>query len=239
VESDAYCREIEAHLCRVNAGHLVRVVGPAFEMVAGWASQGIPLKVVVRGIDRTVERRAGKAAGRRPLRVEFCEADVLDAFDEWRRAVGVGTAGAGAAVAGETAADDAHDHRQGSLRAHLDRVAVRLTACLSSGTLPPGLERAVEGLLDELSPARDASRTLRGEARTALIARLRGLDDRLIESARREAPPDLIAVLAGEAEQELAAFRGRMAAPDHARAIEAATLNLLRARFHLPLVTYE
>jgi len=98
VDVDAYCREIEAHLCRRNAGHLVRVTGPAFEMVAGWAAKGIPLKVALGGIDRAVERRDAKGPGRRPLRVEFCEPDVLDGFDAWRRAVGVGTAGGGGAV---------------------------------------------------------------------------------------------------------------------------------------------
>ena len=34
-----YCREIEAYLCRKNDGHLVRIVGPAFEQVCGWAAQ--------------------------------------------------------------------------------------------------------------------------------------------------------------------------------------------------------
>jgi hypothetical protein len=36
-----------------------------------------------------VDRFAAKGPRRRPVRVEFCDADVLDVFDEWRRAVGV------------------------------------------------------------------------------------------------------------------------------------------------------
>ena len=32
-ESD-YCREIEAYLCRKNDGHLIRVVGPSFDLVS-------------------------------------------------------------------------------------------------------------------------------------------------------------------------------------------------------------
>jgi hypothetical protein len=96
MESDSYCRDVEAHLCRRNGGHLVRLVGPSFETVVAWAAKGIPLKVAMTGIDRYVERAAAKGPRRRPIRVEFCEADVLDAFDEWRRAVGVGTAGQGA-----------------------------------------------------------------------------------------------------------------------------------------------
>ena len=43
----------------------------------------------MRGIDRYFERYYAKGPRRRPVRVEFCEADVLDVFDEWRRAVGV------------------------------------------------------------------------------------------------------------------------------------------------------
>ena len=43
----------------------------------------------MRGIDRYFERYYAKGPRRRPVRVEFCEADVLDVFDEWRRALGI------------------------------------------------------------------------------------------------------------------------------------------------------
>ena len=35
-----YCREIETYLCRKNDGHLIRVAGPSFELVSGWADAG-------------------------------------------------------------------------------------------------------------------------------------------------------------------------------------------------------
>ena len=44
-DAGAYCRAIEAHLCRKNDGHLIRISGPAFDLVRGWAEQGIPLRV--------------------------------------------------------------------------------------------------------------------------------------------------------------------------------------------------
>ena len=47
------------------------------------------LKVAFRGIDRSVARHAAKHGRRRPLRIDFCEADVLDVFDEWLRATGL------------------------------------------------------------------------------------------------------------------------------------------------------
>jgi len=64
-----YCRQIEAYLCGKNEGHLIRIVGPAFEMVCGWAQRGVPLKVAFRGIDRYCERYYAKGARRRPVRI--------------------------------------------------------------------------------------------------------------------------------------------------------------------------
>ena len=119
----AYCRELESYLCRKNGGHLVRIVGPAFEQVCGWANRGVPLTVAYRGIDRYCERlaaREGDAKGgrRRPVRVEFCEGDILDLFDDWRRAVGIVQA------QGET--EPAGPARKPALTAHLERVVARL-----------------------------------------------------------------------------------------------------------------
>jgi hypothetical protein len=241
VDSDSYFREIEAHLCRRNGGHLVRVAGPAFEMVVGWAAQGIPLKVVLRGIDRSVERRDAKGPSRRPLRVEFCEADVLDAFDEWRRAVGVGTAGGGGlgqsgpadGPGGEPRARPGH-----SLRAHLDRVVTRLTDRVASGAFPADLERAAERVIDALGEGRTASRSLRGEARAAFIRTLQQIDDELLASARAATPEPVLAALRADAEQELAGFRGRMPPGDYARAVEAAATRLLRDRLALPDIAF-
>jgi hypothetical protein len=241
VDADAYCREIEAHLCRRNAGHLVRVAGPAFEMVAGWAAQGIPLKVALSGIDRAVDRRDAKGPSRRPLRVEFCEADVLDAFDAWRRAVGVGTAGGGGfgqVESAESAGDEPRQRSGPSLRAHLDRVVTRLTDCLASGAVGADLERAIDRAATELGDARVASRGLRGQARAAFITRLQAVDDDLMAAARAATPPDLLEAIRREAGQDLAAFRGRMSADDYSRAVEAATVKLLRERLRLPDVAY-
>ena len=93
VTAESYCRELEAYLCRKNDGHLVRIVGPAFEQVCGWAARGVPLKIAQRGIDRYFDRYYARGPRRRPVRIEFCEADVLDTFDEWRRATGLTAAG--------------------------------------------------------------------------------------------------------------------------------------------------
>src|SRR5512139_618833 len=130
-----YARRLETYLCRKNDGHLIRIVGPAFEQVCRWAASGIPLKVAFRGIDRYFERYYAKGPRRWPVRVEFCETDVLDVFDEWRRAVGVlvarpaGVAGAGEAdEAAEGEPEPGTPRRSHSLPRHLERVALRLSS---------------------------------------------------------------------------------------------------------------
>src|SRR6187397_659579 len=80
-----YCRRVEEHLTRVNEGELIRIFGHSFDLVRGWAREGIPLSVVFHGIDRKAERHA-RGSARRALRLEFCESDVRAAFEHWRRA---------------------------------------------------------------------------------------------------------------------------------------------------------
>jgi hypothetical protein len=229
VDREAFCRRVEAYLCRKNDGHLIRIVGPAFEQVCGWADRGVPLKVAYHGIDRYFERYYAKGARRRPVRVEFCEADVLDAFDEWRRAVGV--------PAEPSAAQDAPPRRQASLRAHLDRVIVRAT------TLRAGADRSLDDVLEaivrELDLARGPARGLRGDARQRLIARLGELDAELVGAARARAAPDTLTALEREAEGEVAPFRGRLDAAAYARSRDACLDRLVREHFGLPVIAYE
>src|SRR6476661_6751896 len=141
MDASDYCREIEAHLCRKNEGHLIRIVGPAFEQVCGWSNLGIPLKVAFRGIDQYCERYYAKGPRRRPVRIEFCEADILDLFDSWRRAIGVGTAGA--ATTAEPPA------RKAPLAAHIERAIARLTTLRAGGKRSVAFAERVDAVVRE------------------------------------------------------------------------------------------
>jgi hypothetical protein len=232
VESpEDYCRQIEAYLCRKNEGHLIRIVGPAFEQVCGWASRGIPLNVAYRGIDRCVERYYAKGPRRRPIRVEFCEADVLDVFDEWRRAIGVP-----AAVAGVE--DEEAHRRHGSLPTHLESVIARLTS-LRAGegrTVDPAV---VDAIVRELDAARAGAKILRGEARSRLLERLRILEQELGQAARAQLDDATLDEIEAEAETELAPFRDRMPADAYERARRACVDRIVRSRARLPVLTFE
>ena len=226
-ETARFCREIERYLCRKNDGHLIRVVGPAFEMVSGWAARGVPLTVACRGIDRYFERYYAKGPRRRPVRVEFCEADVLDAFDEWRRAVGT------TPQQGRAAPESG---RQRSLPAHLERVIARLTAA-RTGRGP--LDAAIDAAVSEIDAARAAAKGLRGTAREALRDRLRDIDRRLLEAAIADNDAVTLKRLTGEADAALQPFRNRMPAGELAKARRAAVAQLIRDHARLPGVAFD
>jgi hypothetical protein len=226
-----YCREIEAYLTRKNEGHLIRIAGPVFEQVSGWAAQGVPLAVAFRGIDRYCERYYAKGPRRRPVRVEFCEADILEAFDDWRRAVGV------TQLVDPVAGAEAPAKRD-SLPAHLDRAIARLTA-MRAGGRSPSFDRRLDDAVRELDRAHASAKQARGEARTAIVDRLAALDRELLDAARDEVDPKRRAELFAEAETEIAPFAARMTADARARAVDAASDRLLRDAIGLPVLSHE
>lgn len=227
-----YCREVEAYLCRKNEGHLVRIVGPAFEQVCGWATMGVPLKVALRGIDRYCERYYAKGPKRRPVRIEFCEADILELFDDWRRAVGV-SATAAAAEAPEPPS------RKGSLASHIERAVARLTGARAGGTRSAEFDAALASAVRTLDGLAAGAKLARGEARAALLERLAEIDRQVLDASMREIDAATAATLRRETEAELAPFGSRMAPEVRARAAEAAYATLVRDALGVPVISYD
>jgi len=241
-----YCREVEDYLTRINGGHLVRIVGPGFELVRGWAEEGIPLSVVRRGIDLKADRqRAGEAGTatpparpRRPLRIEFCEADVRDVYDSWRRAVGLASVPEEDGVSGEVASDDRtpRKSRQPSLAKHLDRAIDRLARIAGSFDRPESLRDAAARVVEDLSLLRQSTKGARGSERDAAQSRLAEIDRALVAAAREAVPPADLALLAAEAERELQPFRARLPIDAWQHALDATVTRLLRDRLGLPVL---
>jgi hypothetical protein len=224
-----YCRQIETYLCRKNEGHLIRIVGPAFEQVTGWAAQGVPLAVAFRGIDQYCERYYAKGPRRRPVRIEFCEADILTLFDDWRRAVGVTRIDGG----GEPA-----PVRPDTLPAHIDRSIARLTA-LRAGRAPAMLDAAIDGAVRELGGLRATARQARGDARGAILDRLAAIDRGLLSTAREVLDPTRAGELRAAAEAAIAPFAARMPAEARDHAVDAAFDRLVRDASGLPDIRHE
>jgi hypothetical protein len=235
MNKEDYCREIEAYLCRKNDGHLIRIVGPSFERVCSWAGQGIPLKIACQGIDVYFVRYYAKGVRRRPVQIDFCENDILDAFDAWRRAVGVRLPASDA-----TAEEAQAKRRKRSLPEHLDRVCERVTASRAGLTPPPPeFDAVLEAITREAAAFRDMEGPIRGETRERVTARLVELDRMMLDAARAQLAPAALHAMRAEATEQLAAFRDRMPADTYQRAIDSAADRLLREREGLPTVAFE
>jgi hypothetical protein len=244
-----YCRQIETYLCRKNDGHLIRVVGPSFEIVSEWSKKGVPLKVAFAGIDRYFERYYRKGPRRRPVKIDFCEADVLDVFDEWRRATGItmeaaaggslGRDGSNAVARNDEVQDsDAAPRPSMSLPAHLERVVLRLSSARARGTIDDRFDDLIDRVSSELDRAASHANGLRGSTREACIERLAVLDGELVGQARTMLNDAERLTFEHEADEELEPFRGRMTREAFALAFERSVARLVRERFGLPTISF-
>jgi hypothetical protein len=233
---------------------LIRVVGPSFEIVSRWAEQGIPLKVAFAGIDRYFERYYRNGPRRRPVKIDFCEADVLDVFDEWRRATGISrqspfdsaqgdrepaersaVGGLQSAVGG---LQSAVGGRQ-SLPDHLQRVVTKLSSARAAGTIDDSFDVIIDGAARELDTARAKAGGLRGVARAAMLDRLNALDRDMMSAARAKIDAASLAALQKEAAADLAAFKAGMTTDAYESALASALDQQVRLRLGLPVIRFD
>ncbi|HYB95787.1 MAG TPA: hypothetical protein VEC39_12480 [Vicinamibacterales bacterium] len=234
VDVESYCRELEAYLCRKNDGHLIRITGPAFEQVQSWAHQGVPLKIAEAGIDRYFERYYRKGPRRRPVRIEFCEADVLDAFDDWRRAVGV-TRIVEDSPGGPAVEEPAPvSPRRRSLAAQIEAAINRLTILRGSTQAGPRLDAALDSAVRALDALQSEAGRARGDARDALLQRLAKIDGELVRACAATLDESQRRSFEQQADLELLPFRERMAAEAYAASRQSALDRLVREHFGLP-----
>jgi hypothetical protein len=236
VDLGAFCRAVETHLTRVNGGHLVRIVGPGFEVVRRWAADGMPLSVVFRGIDlKAMRHHAGMS--RRPLRIEFCDDDVRAEFEAWRRAVGIASGSSETHIAPEPAAPETSAESAASRRAvgkDLDRAIDRLSRAAGRIDWPEALREAVSARLSALTEIREAAKGARGDARAAVLARIADGEAAFGATLRATAPAEIVADARREAANDLASYRGRLAPAAWEQAVDLAADRLVRTRLGLP-----
>jgi hypothetical protein len=236
-----YCREVEAYLTRVNGGNLIKIVGPAYVLVRSWQEQGIPLSIVLRGIDQKAERhQRGAGARGRTLHISFCADDVQELFEDWKRAVGVmsrsGEEEAPGARSDSQLRRNEEPSKKPSLSKHLERVTDRLSRLLGRNDLPePFLER-VNFAIGVVSALRESAKGARGAARDAAAEKLRPLDRVLADAARAVLTGAESSALGAQAAAELSPYRGRLDPAAWQQALTATEDRLLRERFALPVI---
>lgn len=214
----------------------MRIVGPGFMLVRNWAEEGVPLSAVFRGIEQKAERHKAGAA-KRPLRIEFCEADVREVYDAWRRAIGVSgaavDAGDDAAAAGPVGERGSGSARRVTTR-DLDRAVDRLIATAGRLQLPEPLRDEVNRVLEQVLQVRDAVKGSRGAAREGHLTALPELDRSMMAVAQAVIASDALTPIREDAEQDLEPFRARLASEAWEQAVQVTVARGVREHFGLP-----
>ncbi len=195
-----YFTEIEEHFQR-RRGSLLMLSTLDWALIETWRDAGIPLEVVLRGIDSAFDKyeaRAQRARQRRVNGLAWCAQAVIEAAEEQREAA-IGTAPAAAKT------DSAQSGFEAArIAAHLREAATALAV----STLAPQACAALAARLEELA----ASVLATPPNLEDLERNLTVLEEKLFASLTTEAPEELLLRFKTEAARELAAYRSRMGA---------------------------
>jgi hypothetical protein len=195
---------------------------------------------VFRGIqEKAARHHAGRS--KRPLRLEFCAADVDALFDDWRRATGIHARRDGG-VADPHATDPQVEHPASGRRAtagrQLQRAIDKLALTVGRLDVPEDVQLETTRLLEALSALREASRRARGEAKREVMLQAEEIDRDLGRLARLSGRA-LLAEVEAEAVAELTPFRARLKPEDWHRSLAANVDRLLRGRLGIPTIDFE
>lgn len=202
-----YYTEIEEHFWKKRGAHLL--VSPLdWAIVETWQKAGIPLAVVLRGIDRAFESwaRSRRAAGGRQLKsLVYCVDAVLDAAAEAQEAA----VGAGPEAPRSKAATEPFSRAE--LRKYLERNMARLRAAVEKqrvahAALASRLRETAKRI-EELLPLLDTPGTLDLED---LERRVTVLEEKLAAALGADADEETMLAIRREMDRALAPYRRKM-----------------------------
>jgi hypothetical protein len=226
-----YYTEIEEHFWKKRGAHLL--VSPLdWAIVETWQKAGIPLGVVLKGIDRAFEswERSKRAAGGRRLKsLAYCVDAVLDAAAEAQEAA----AGTGPELKRTVPAAEPFSRLE--LRKYLERNAAQLRAGAekhksSHAALAARLAETAKRL-EELHPLTDSSGALDLED---LERRVTVLEDKLAATFSADADEETLLTIRREMDHSLAPYRRKMSAEQLAQLERQYTQKKLFEHFCVP-----
>jgi hypothetical protein len=226
-----YFTKIEEYFWQKRGAHLL--VSPLdWAIVETWQKAGIPLPVVLKGIDRAFESfaRSRRAAGGRQLKtLAYCVDSVLEAACEEIEAA----AGTGPSVAG--AKEPAESFSRQELRAFFTRNAEKLGAAASAiRTSQPELASRLGESAARISGMLlliDSPGTLDLED---LERQLTVAEEKLTATLKANAPDDFLVDVRREMDRQLAPYRRKMTAPQLSQLEQQYVQKRLWERYNLP-----
>ena len=206
-----YFTEIEEHFQR-RRGSLLLLSTLDWALIETWREAGIPLEVVIRGIDEAFDKyeaRQSKGRQRRINGLAWCAQAVMEAAEQQKDAA-VGVASQSTAAEAGFEAERIAGHLEAAAQA-LDAAAIAHASlhehwATSLAALALRLRAIATGLSEKQSTAGEKI------ALEDLERELTMLEEKLFATLTTHVPEDLLLRFKTEAARELAAYRSRMSA---------------------------
>jgi len=215
-----YFSEIEETFIRRRGKHLL--LSPIdWALIETWQERGVPLHVVLRGIEKVFDSREQKAAQKRSVKSLFyCREEIEAQYAEWmERQVGKN----GASEMTEKAQEQSIFSDE-SIKTHLESVGaeLKIAARKAKGDLGEVLSRAAERL-DELKQSFADTETLEN----ALGDLEKLIDETLLKTHENKE-------IESEIERGLTVYKNKMEAEVYRRTLDLMILKRLRENAEIP-----
>lgn len=193
-------------------------------LIEAWEQRGVPLHVVLRGIEKVFDSYDAKAGRRRTVKgLSYCREEIEAQYEEWlERRVGKSAAEPETAATGESSL-----FNENAVREHLTRVSAGLqtAAGKSRGNLREVLERVSARLADIGKDYADAE-----SLESALGDLEKIIDDALPAMCDEKDLADLNARIT----KNLASYKNKMEPDVYTRTFDLMRLKELRERAGIP-----
>ncbi len=240
-----YFTEIEDAFIRRRGKHLL--LSPMdWALIEGWKARGVPLHVVLRGVEQSFDSYEAKPRRRSVKSLFYCQEEVEAQYAEWLESQLGATATAATATAEESAAKAAQAAEgNGALpfpreviaghlaeaRARVERAGEEQKARGGgAGELCEALARAAARLSDLEKDFADA---VRPDAEQ-LEGSLNDLDNLLDRAVRADLTPARLEARRAEAAAQLEPYRKRMERATYEQTLDSLLAKLLREDCNLP-----
>ena len=240
-----YFTEIEDAFIRRRGKHLL--LSPMdWALIEGWKARGVPLHVVLRGVEQSFDSYEAKPRRRSVKSLFYCQEEVEAQYAEWLESqLGATTAATATGAAAEAMGAEAVQAATGNgalpfpreviaghlaeARARVERASEQQKA-RGAGELCEALARAASRLSDL---EKDFAAAARPDAEQ-LEGALGDLDNLLDRAVRAELSPAALEARRAEAAAQLEPYRKRMERATYEQTLDSLLAKLLREDCGLP-----
>jgi hypothetical protein len=237
-----YFTEIEDAFIRRRGKHLL--LSPMdWALIEGWKARGVPLHVVLRGVEQSFDSYEAKPRRRSVKSLFYCQEEVEAQYAEWLESQLGATSAAATATEQSPAKDAQAASGNGALpfpreviAGHLAEARVRLERgceeqkARGAGELCEALARAATRLSDL---EKDFATAVRPDAEQ-LEGALTDLENLLDRAVRASLPPAQLEARRAEAAAQLEPYRKRMERATYEQTLDSLLAKLLREAYGLP-----